>query len=731
MTVTVLGIRHHGPGSARSVERALADLDPDLLLVEGPPEADALVPLVSHPELRPPVAILVYRADEPKAAAFWPLAEFSPEWRAIRHARAREIPVRFVDLPAAHSLAPADDEEPEERPPVDPLDAIAEAAGFADGDRWWEALVEERRDHREVFAAVLEVMAAAREGDPGAEAERELRREAYMRRRIREAAREGFERIAVVCGAWHAPVLVDGPMVKDDDALLKGLPKTKVEATLVPWTHGRLARASGYGAGVDAPGWYEHLFRETDRVAEKWVTRAARLLRKKGLDVSSAHAIEAVRLAEALAAMRERPAAGLVELTDAIRAVLLFGDDVPLALVTRGLVVGERLGRIPADTPRVPLQRDLEAESRRLRLKTSADSADLTLDLRKPIGLGRSVLLHRLRLLGIPWGEPLDAGRSKGTFREVWRIRWEPDFAIRVIEASRFGPTVAEASAARTLAAAVEATRTAELVDLLGEALFADLPAVIEPVLARVAERSALAGEVTEEMAAVPALARLARYGDVRGTATAPVRRILAGMIERIAAGLAPACASLDADSAERMAGRIDGVHEALSLEETDPGLRDDWLDALLRVADHGTAAGRVRGRSVRLLLDAERLPAAQAARRLGLALSPAADAAEACDFLVGFLGGSGLVLVHDPRLLSLVDGWLASVGEEAFVALLPLLRRAFADFPAPERRAIGERIAAPAAATREEGPGEEGEFDEERAAAALAVVEEILGGTR
>ena len=66
----------------------------------------------------------------------------------------------------------------------------------------------------------------------------------------------------MVCGAWHAPVLVpDAFPTKTADAdRLRGLPKVKVAATWVPWTTGRLARASGYGAGVTSPGWYAHLF---------------------------------------------------------------------------------------------------------------------------------------------------------------------------------------------------------------------------------------------------------------------------------------------------------------------------------------------------------------------------------------------------------------------------------------------------------------------------------------
>ena len=99
------GIRHHGPGSARSVRAALAEQRPDVVLIEGPPEADGLVALAADEQMRPPVALLGYVPGEPQQAAFWPFAVFSPEWQAIRYALGAGIPVRFCDLPAAHQLA--------------------------------------------------------------------------------------------------------------------------------------------------------------------------------------------------------------------------------------------------------------------------------------------------------------------------------------------------------------------------------------------------------------------------------------------------------------------------------------------------------------------------------------------------------------------------------------------------------------------------------------------------
>src|SRR5439155_162983 len=72
-TVTsVYGIRHHGPGSARSVRAALAAQRPDVVLIEGPPEADDLVALAADPDMRPPVALLGYVPGEPRPAGAAP-----------------------------------------------------------------------------------------------------------------------------------------------------------------------------------------------------------------------------------------------------------------------------------------------------------------------------------------------------------------------------------------------------------------------------------------------------------------------------------------------------------------------------------------------------------------------------------------------------------------------------------------------------------------------------------
>ncbi|MFX9604600.1 DUF5682 family protein, partial [Acinetobacter baumannii] len=88
-------------------------------------------------------------------------------------------------------------------------------------------------------------------------------------------------------------------------------PRTKIKATWAPWTTPRLARGSGYGAGVVAPGWFAHLWetRPGDRAAV-WLAKVMRVLRDRGHFGSTASAIEALRLGSALAALRDRPSPG-------------------------------------------------------------------------------------------------------------------------------------------------------------------------------------------------------------------------------------------------------------------------------------------------------------------------------------------------------------------------------------------------------------------------------------
>ncbi|SFH32463.1 DUF5682 family protein [Pontibacter chinhatensis] len=731
--VHLLGIRHHGPGSARNVVQALEQLQPDIILIEGPPEGEALLRWAHDPEMAPPVALLAYMPDSPQQAAFYPFATYSPEWQAIQYALAKGLPVRFIDMPLTHKFAlqqTETEETPENQDPEiqaihrNPLRFLAEAAGYTDAELWWEQQFELRYHALDTFQAVAEAMQALRDSLPEQEDRLEQVREAFMRKGIRTAQKEQYARIAVICGAWHVPALQHMPKQKADDELTRKLPKVKVEATWIPWTNSRLSFESGYGAGINSPGWYEHLWQKPDDDGTHWLIHVARVFRAHQLDISSAHVIETVRLAQTLTALRGQAKAGLQELNEAVRTVMCMGDEAQLQLIWRELIVGHSVGSIPAASPQVPLQRDLELWQKKLRLKPQEGTRLLQLDLREEPGLQKSILLHRLRLLGVHWGEK-KAVSGKGTFKEEWELNWQPELSIHLLEKAAWGNTLEEAATAYVTHLAGQARQLREITFLLGDAIPAELPLGVAALMRRMDELAASTSDVTELMQAFLPLVQIKRYGHVRNIKSDTLTLIMDSLVARICAGLPAACSAIDEETGESIAGLIVRLEQGILLLEEEE-YKDVWYATLLELLDTHQANALVCGTCCKILQEAGVLQEEQTAQEFSRALSPGTDPAYASSWLEGFLKNSATTLILDDRIWSILDAWLAELPGELFQQVAPILRRTFADYTASEKRKLAEKAKAGGAPVAVAAT--ELNLDEERAREVLPVFYKIIG---
>lgn len=225
----------------------------------------------------------------------------------------------------------------------------------------------------------------------------------------------------------------------------------------------------------------------------------------------------------------------------------------------------------------------------------------------------------------------------------------------------------------------------AGLTGLVERCLLADLPEALPHVLDALSARAALDGDVTHLMAALPAMVRAQRYGDVRGTPATGLATIALAMLTRICVGLGGAVTGLDDDAARDLIRHIDAVHAAVALLDDEParpvgGSADSgeepsqgrWLVALRGASGRSDLHGLIEGRLTRILLDAADLDTAEVGRRMSLAMSAGHPPARAAAWIEGFLSGGGLLLVHDSRLLGLVDEWLIGLAPETFVDVLP-----------------------------------------------------------
>ena len=747
-TIGLFGIRHHGPGSAAGLLQALQSFQPDCILIEGPADANDMLHWLSHPGLRAPIALLIYNPDTPNKAATFPFAHFSPEFQALQYGFAHNVPAEFFDLPQSNMMAA---DHPPQMPDGSVFTTLAKATGHRNYEQWWNVAFEQRQDSTEMFAAILELMTALRaesianqspdfEDNPSAKVAEQ--REAFMRRSVRTAVSNNKKRIAVVCGAWHTPALLDLENEAFDNRILANMPEIKLEMAWIPWTYSRLGSFSGYGAGIPSPGWYQHLWQMNQQQATPtessvhWLTKVSNLLRAEDIDTSSAHVIETVRLADALAAMRDLPFPGLPELNEAVLTVMCSGNDTPMRLIHRKLTVGERMGLVPPDSPMVPLQRDLYRQQAELKLEPDPNPTTLHLDLRKELDLKRSHLLHRLSLLKIPWGEFKPIRRQTGTYQEMWKMQWRPDFAIRIVEANLWGNTIVDAASNFAQDMADKADRLPVLTKLLNEIILADLPEAVLHLMNRIEDEAALSSDVPHMMEALPPLARILRYGNVRNTDQDVVQHVVDGLMTRICIGLPSTCASLDDNAADEMVERLTAVHTTAHTLQN-PKQLQTWQQTLMKLVHQDDLHGLLAGKVTRLLLDDRILSVEETAVRMEKALSfhsltgaNIEQLTQMAAWVDGFLKGSGLLLLHDKTLWELLDNWLTIMDSERFQNVLPLLRRTFSSFSEAERNQLNELIR-PDGRKMERGVETAVRFNEAQADMVLPLAAQLLGLTK
>jgi hypothetical protein len=744
--VHLLGIRHHGPGSAALLRQALNALDPECVLVEGPPEADDLIRYVADPAMRPPVALLLHAIDDANCAFFFPFAEFSPEWQAMQWAVDRGRQVSFIDWPSGVSLALSKESKADpsrlERY-SDPLDLMAEAAGYSDGEAFWNSLIEQYGGNSEhavsVFAAIESAMTEARgyeDESPEFDAARRLeqaRREAFMRTNIRQALKNHQGKIVVVCGAWHLSGLRAQAKATDDKALIKDLPKMKVEATWIPWTDSRLSARSGYGAGVISPGWYRHLWslygeKEVpgiDQFAAQWQAKTAITLRDEGYAAPTASAIEAARLALGLSSMRGLSVPGLAEMREASLATLCHGDTMPMLLIEQKLYVGERVGEIGDNVPQMPLARDLALWQRKTRLKPEDIDTEVRLDLRSDAGLMKSTLLHRLVLINVPWGKLIDAEAGRGTFREVWMLRWVPELSVALAEALIHGVTIEQAAGNATREKAKASTSITAIADLIRAALVADLSDAATACIEQLQAAATHASDVTDLMQAVASLVRVLRYGTARKLPEEALRALILSMSVEVNAGVRTGSHGLDQETSIARVRAMLAYDEALSMFG-DESLAGSWRTQLGRMVEDDQVAAPVAGLSLRRLHDLKAWKMNGVSAAFSRHMS-GQEPQKAGAFLEGFLSGGSEVILQDLPLLQLMDEWICELEEQDFVESLPLLRRTLSGFDSVSRRRLMEKIKQTKGVESAQEPALEGEVNP-AFLEALPLLYQILG---
>ncbi|MEU3568002.1 DUF5682 family protein [Kitasatospora sp. NPDC036755] len=532
----LIGVRHHAPSLSAVIPALLDAARPDAVLVELPAEFQPWLGWLADEETRAPVALAAAPAGPEEAAgpAFYPFADFSPELAALRWARRNRVEAVACDLPLAHRAARAETGGPGERrrtegAPAAPgvADALRHRLTGRDSDEdLWDRLVETAAPGSAPEAvrraALLVGWALRRDAETGAGVDPyDLRREAWMRARNRDAS-AGGRRVAAVIGAFHAPALLDGPLATEEPPH----PDDPGHVlSLIPYTYPLLDARSGYPAGIRDPEWQHTVLDaggDPERLAEALTATAVRIcaaLRTQDHPSGPADAREIVRLAGDLARLRGHAAPGRGELVEAVQTALAQGEPLgrgrAVARALEQVLVGTRTGRPTPAAPRSGLAPAVETLLDALGLPNPADPGprDLRLDpLRSDLDRRREILLHRLTACEVPYAEPVATTGAGGTetLGTRWRLHWTPATAAMLTVAGTRGVTPAQAAEGALRARLTDQPTPREIIDGLTAAASTALPALAEARLAQlttVLPASATLPDLLDALALVDRLA--------------------------------------------------------------------------------------------------------------------------------------------------------------------------------------------------------------------------------
>ncbi|MHA7966176.1 DUF5682 family protein [Paenibacillus sp. CAU 1782] len=750
--VHVFGVRHLSPGGAWHLLRFLDEIKPTAVLVEGPSDASSEIRHIVRNETVPPIAILAYTDQVPVHTVLWPFAAYSPEYAALKWADRNGAESAFIDLPSSVTLAmrkardkrdltasgePLCDHDAEtvsetqagnvdvEQPVGNVEEAneysegslyerVAVLAGEPDYDTYWERHYEHNmspdvyRQTIKAFSSSMRNLTIEGEQEHAVhEFAHNAVRESYMKRGIQEMIDSGHEpgRIVVVCGAYHAEALesTDGAMT---DAELKTLPVTSSKLTMMPYSYFRLSSLSGYGAGNNAPGYYEAMWRAMQEGAlnglpHVYLSAVAARLRETGTFRSTAEVIEAVRLAESLAALHGGSQPALIDLRDAAKTLLGRGELSVVAEALAFMDVGTGIGALAEGVSQTPVQDDLNRQLKELKLDKyrTAVAQELALDLRENrrvkseaaafLDLNRSFLLHRLSLIGILLAQSKSSGQQEASWAEHWVLQWSPEAEIQTVEASLMGESI-EIAAARTLSQKLSTcTSIAEASKLIRTACLCGMASQLDASLSALDALAADSRDVVQLAAAISELSGAISYGDVRRMDTAPLLPLLEKLFLRASLFLLEASGCND-EAATGMIEAIGSLHNAAQEhgEQVDEEL---WLAKLSELSARDDRNPRLSGLACAILMERGVLSADACEQEVSRRLSPGIPAELGAGWFEGLAQRNRYALVSRIALWEQLNAYIAGLEKEQFARALVFLRRAFSVFAPREKTMVAE----------------------------------------
>ncbi len=498
-SVLFFPIRHHSPICSYHLLKLIDEYKPDCILVEGPENANHLIPVLTDENTVLPVAFYYYYKDSRKLVSedgedykcYYPFLNASPEYNALLKARQMNIDCGFIDLPYGEILIhTAEDKGIRKEREIQSYNddyylsenkffkAICEKTGVRNFDEFWERYFETDSLYgttEDFIAKMYTDCYLIRENTPEEDMIKDgcIIREQYMAQNILKAA-EIHSKVLVVTGGFHTPGLYNLVNGKNK------IKKVKVHSFgediqnvyAMAYSFEAADALNGYASGMQNPGFYDDVWKGLaecldnheepnevyNNVVMDTLLKCAKKSNKANLLITMSDISSAVTMYDGLALIRDKKSPGLYELYDSVQSCFIKGEvnassDLPIRFLSE-IATGKEIGKLCDTAEKIPLMKDFEELSRKYRLKINDIIEQKTeLDIfAKPLHMEISRFFYRLNFLKTGFAKRLKGADlinniDRSRIREVWSYKRTVKTDSALIDYSAYGGTIEEVCA--------------------------------------------------------------------------------------------------------------------------------------------------------------------------------------------------------------------------------------------------------------------------------------------
>ncbi len=718
-------VRHLSPAGAWHLLEFLEEIQPDIVMIEGPSNIREELNDIVKKNVKPPIAILAYTEELPVKTILYPFADYSPEYQGIKWAKENKKEVRFIDLPTEIFLAletdkskEVDKEQVEEKikeesKPINIYEEIYKLTGDMDYDTFWERNFEHNTNKDTYRLAMLAFGKELRELTEKREIDdaRNCVREGFMKYQIQKAVAEGYDydKMVVITGAYHTSSLMDEESMALTEEDIKSLPRIKSHVTLMPYSYYRLSNSGGYGAGNSSPYYYEMMWEymkqgRLEELPQYYMTFIVNALREEGHIKSSAEVIEGVRLALGLAKMHGGTLPTIGDLRDGAKTCLGEGSLSKVAGAIAKVEVGTKIGELPEGMSKTALQNNFNYMLKDLKLEKykSVVAEDLTLDLRENrqvksekaafLDLHRSYFLHQLSVLGVSFGRIRPSYQEGANWKEEWTLSWSPETEIELVEASLYGDTVQMTAAYKLKERLDNCTKVKEAAHIVATCYACGMPEMITYAVG-ILESLSVETEAFDEITdAALALSGIVRFGSIRRIDMTNIEPMLTKLFLR-ASLLMVDTATCDYEAAKVIGEAIENLDKIASFHAEIVDV-DTYINELTILSNRDDRNAKLSGMACSILLERSLMTKEMLMLEMSRRLLPGIPADIGAGWFEGLASRNRYIILSNLTIWEKLDEYITALTVEELKSAIVFLHRTFSSFAPNEKHMIAENLA-------------------------------------